>query len=82
MDLKFRRQHSVGRYIIDFYCVSRKIWIELDGKHHNNSNVMEYDSIRNNYLESAWIKICRFRNSEVEENLEWVLNKLKQFIFH
>jgi len=80
MWLKFRRQHSVWRYILDFYCPKLKIWIELDWNHHLEKEIIEYDDIRTEYLESDWIKIYRFSNYEVENNLENILIKIKQEI--
>ncbi len=80
MDLKFRRQHSVGRYVIDFYCNSLKIWIEIDGDTHEGEEAIEYDFIRSEYINRAWIKICRFTNRAVEYNIEEVLQELKEFI--
>ena len=80
MWLKFRRQHSVWRYILDFYCPKLKIWIELDWNQHLEEKAIEYDKIRSEYLESDKIKIYRFSNYEIENNLEKVLEKLKQEI--
>ena len=78
--LKFRRQHSIWRYILDFYCPSKRIWIEIDWLHHLNNNILEYDILRTEYIESDNIKIYRFFNNEIENNLKWVLNKLKETI--
>jgi len=77
MWLKFRRQHSIWRYILDFYCNSKKIWIEIDWNNHFEHETIEYDEIRTKYIETAWIKIYRFTNYEIENNLEEVLRKLK-----
>ena len=82
MWLKFRRQHSIGRYIIDFYCSFNRVGIEVDGKNHEEEEVIEYDAIRTEYLETAWIRILRFPNEEIENNLSWVLERLKDFIKH
>jgi len=64
---KFRRQHSVGNYILDFYCPQEKIGIELDGKDHFSDNGYERDEIRTAYLNSLHIRIIRFENKEVFE---------------
>lgn len=80
MWLKFRRQHSVWRYILDFYCPKLKIWIELDWNQHLKEENVEYDDIRTEYLESDWIKIYRFLNYEIKNNLEKVLEKLEKEI--
>ena len=58
MWLKFRRQHSIKRYIVDFYCTKIKVWIELDWEIHNDRQ--EYDEIRTEFLNAGWIKIIRF----------------------
>ena len=78
--LKFRRQHSVGRYILDFYCPEKKIWVELDWNHHLEQEVAEYDFIRTEYLEADGIKIYRILNSEIEQDLVGVLKKLELVI--
>jgi len=75
--LKFRRQHSIWRYVLDFYCNELKIWIEIDWDNHFEENQKEYDEIRTEFLESSWIKIIRFTNNEIMSNIDWVLNKLK-----
>jgi len=80
LGLKFRRQHSVWRYILDFYCVSRKIWIEIDWIHHDDDKIHVYDNIRTKFLNSAWIYIIRFTNKEIDYDIERVLEKLKDLI--
>lgn len=74
---KFRRQHSVGNYIPDFYCPAEKLAIELDGEVHFNDAVREYDRRRKSYLESCGIRVLRFENKLVFEDLEWVLAVIK-----
>ena len=76
--LKFRRQHSVGNYILDFYCTSERLAIELDGAHHYTKEGLEYDAIRTEYLNSMNIKVIRFENCEVFEDLDGVLEKIKK----
>ena len=76
--LKFRRQHSIGRYILDFYSTKYKIAIELDWEIHNWR--YEYDKIRTDYLEWCWIKVIRFNNLDIINNLDDSLIKLKNFI--
>ncbi|MDD3302895.1 MAG: endonuclease domain-containing protein [Candidatus Gracilibacteria bacterium] len=74
--LKFRRQYSLGRYILDFYCHSLKICIELDGDSHYGEESIEYDEIRTEFLKSAGIKVIRFTNKEIMNNIEGVLESL------
>jgi len=74
---KFRRQHSVGRYILDFYCPSERLGIELDGKPHFNALSDIYDQERTWFLERLGIKIIRFENKVVFENEDWVIYKIR-----
>lgn len=73
---KFKRQHSVGGYILDFYCAQKKLAIEIDGGIHNKKEAKEYDKIRDDFLNNLGIKILRIWNSEIEENLNSVLTKI------
>lgn len=74
---KFRRQHSVGNYILDFYCPSEKLAVELDGEVHFNDVAREYDFERKLFLEHYGIKVLRFENRLVFEGLERVLGIIK-----
>ena len=73
---KFRRQHSIGDYILDFYCPEEKIGIELDGEIHHLIHQKEYDNEKNLFLEAYGIKVLRFENELVLENPETVLNAI------
>jgi very-short-patch-repair endonuclease len=75
---KFRRQHSVGNYILDFYCTSEKLAVELDGKGHDESDQTEYDDERDSILSASGIKVLRFENRIVFDNSEWLLNEIKK----
>jgi very-short-patch-repair endonuclease len=71
---KFKRQHSVGPYILDFYCPDKKLAIELDGSQHiENKN---YDKERTEYLLVLDIKVIRFWNNEVNANMNGVIQKI------
>ena len=76
-DKKFRRQHGVGGYIIDFYCVEEGLAIELDGKIHNSKHAIAYDEKRTVYLNKNGIKVIRFKNNMVFENLPQVLQEIR-----
>ncbi len=73
---KFRRQHSIGPYVVDFYCPAEKLAVELDGETHNDPGRREYDDEREAYLRDQDIRIVRFENKEVFENLEIVLEAI------
>ncbi|NVO10328.1 MAG: endonuclease domain-containing protein [Bacteroidales bacterium] len=75
---KFRRQHSIGYYIADFYCPSEKLVIELDGQHHYTSEGIENDQDRDKHLGLMGIKVLRFENKQVKENLTGVLKTIKE----
>ena len=74
---KFRRQHSVGHYILDFYCGSEKLAIELDGARHFSGTGMEYDRERRLFLEHFGINVLRFENKMVFDEEEWVLDVIR-----
>lgn len=75
---KFRRQHSVGKYILDFYCPSERLVIELDGEHHFTDEGMEYDKKRTEYLETLRITVLRFENEEVFQSPEGVIAEIRR----
>lgn len=75
-NLKFRRQYSAGPYILDFFCPEIRLGIELDGEQHKEA--MEYDKERDLYLKDKNIKILRFWNKEVVNNLPQVLRKIAE----
>ncbi|RKN83283.1 endonuclease domain-containing protein [Ulvibacterium marinum] len=74
---KFRRQHSIGNYIVDFYCASERLIVELDGEVHNNSVAAEKDERRTKYLENLNYKVIRFENKMVFDHLTSVLQEIE-----
>ena len=74
---KFRRQFSVGPYILDFYCPSEKLAVELDGEVHFNATAIEYDLERKLFVQHYRIRILRFENQLVFQELEMVLEKIR-----
>jgi 5-methyltetrahydrofolate--homocysteine methyltransferase len=79
-DFKFRRQHIIGKYIIDFVCLKKQLIIEVDGLIHQLPDVKENDEIRQAWLESKGFKVIRFTNNEVIGNLEYVLSEIKMVL--
>jgi len=75
---KFRRQHSVGRYILDFYCPAERLAIELDGEVHFNERAEEYDRERKLFLEHYGIKVLRFENKLVFQDREGIVEIIKR----
>ncbi|NOU16579.1 MAG: endonuclease domain-containing protein [Bacteroidales bacterium] len=74
---KFRRQHSIGYYIADFYCSSEKLIIELDGQQHFTQEGIAKDIDRDTHLALMDKKVLRFENKEVINNLTGVLKQIK-----
>ncbi|KRG29198.1 endonuclease domain-containing protein [Salegentibacter mishustinae] len=74
---RFTRQHSIGNYIVDFYCASEKLIVELDGQAHLNSTIEEKDFKRTRYLESLGFNVIRFENKMVFDFLPTVLKEIK-----
>ena len=70
---KFRRQHSIGSYIVDFYCASEKLIIELDGEVHNYPEQISYDRRRDVFLKKLGFKILRVNNELVFCNVTEIL---------
>ncbi len=75
LGIKFRRQHPLEKFVLDFYAPKIKLAIELDGSPHKEN--FEYDSSRTEYLKSQDIKVLRFWNNEIEKNLGEVLDKIR-----
>ena len=74
MNLKFRRQHVIKPYIVDFYCHELGLVIELDGSQHSTDDAIEYDAERTKYLEALGIKVVRYWNHEVLGRTDVVLD--------
>ena len=73
---KFRRQHIINQYIVDFVCLREKLVIELDGQYHFEEEQIEKDKIRTEFLESEGYKVIRFENKEVIKEIDAVLEKI------
>jgi very-short-patch-repair endonuclease len=70
--LKFRRQHPVHHFIVDFYCHKHELVIEIDGEYHETKKQIELDKERTEILNKNGLKIIRFSNKQVLENIEEV----------
>ena len=76
--LKFRRQHPIDKFVLDFYCHERKLAIELDGNIHDVKVNKDYDEARSAMLGELGIYTLRFQNDEVINNIESVLQKINE----
>ncbi len=74
---RFRRQHPVDRFILDFYCHALRLAIEIDGEVHDNPDQLEYDKGRTIELERLGITVLRFRNEEILQNIDFVMDTIQ-----
>jgi len=75
---KFRRQHVILNYIVDFFCFSERLIIELDGPIHNTQKARDDDQRRENLLKANGYRVLRFKNAEVFQDEEKVLSTILQ----
>jgi very-short-patch-repair endonuclease len=75
---KFRRQESIFKFVVDFYCPELGLAVEVDGVHHENT--VDYDNHRDSILESIGVRLLRFKDSEVIGNSELVLDKIRKIV--
>lgn len=73
---KFRRQHPIYRFIVDFYCAQAKLLIEIDGDSHLEPVQQEYDRLRTAYLEELGYRVIRFTNDDVRYNFDTVVAEI------
>jgi very-short-patch-repair endonuclease len=78
LGLRFRRQHPIHRYIVDFYCHEKKVVIEVDGEIHEKQRI--YDCQRDKDLSIQGYHVVRFSNSEIEHNIDSVLDRIAEFV--
>lgn len=77
---KFRRQHGIGPYVVDFFCAEVKLVIELDGDVHDLPGRRDRDRRRQEHLESLGLTVVRFRNEDVVAQPDSVLSRLVETI--
>jgi very-short-patch-repair endonuclease len=76
--IKFRRQAAIGPYTVDFVCFSQKLIIELDGPQHVDPPAADYDARRTEWLSSRGFQVLRFRNQELDENIQAVVDAIER----
>ncbi len=77
---RFRRQHSIGHYVVDFYCPGLRLAVEIDGDSHFQPGIEEQDRRRQAFIESFGVQFLRFTNQEVTRNLNEVLAVIGRFV--
>ena len=73
---RFRRQHSIGNYIVDFFCYSENLVIEVDGDSHNNPSSQQNDVKRDQFLVDHGFKVIRIEALDIKDNIEGVLRAI------
>ena len=76
-DLKFRRQHPIGPYVLDFYCAEAKLAVEVDGQSHSHPDRIDHDRRRTAWLERQGLAVFRIAAEEVRTNLDGVLVSIR-----
>ena len=76
--LKFRRQHGIGPYIVDFYCPEQSLVIEIDGDSHADADQMLKDQLRDGHFQSLGLRVIRYSNDDIVKNLDGVLEDLAE----
>lgn len=74
--VKIYKQRIIGRFIVDFYCVSAQLVIEVDGSQHYESQGLSYDSERSAFLEALGLKVLRFSNREIDREFHSVCTQI------
>jgi very-short-patch-repair endonuclease len=74
--LRFRRQQPIGPYIVDFFCPSAKLIVELDGSQHGTDQAVSYDDDRTRFLQARGYRVLRFWNADVMKNRDSVMEAI------
>jgi len=75
---RFKPQHPIGSFIADFYCHKAKLVIEIDGKYHDSKSQSEFDANRTEVMKEFGLKIIRFRNEDVIDRIDFVLEEIRR----
>ena len=78
---RFRRQHAISNYVVDFFCFEKAIVIEIDGGIHDEPENQEKDANRSAELDRLGLKVIRFKNEEVLNDMETVIKKIHEALY-
>ncbi|MCA3718405.1 MAG: endonuclease domain-containing protein [Brevundimonas sp.] len=78
LGVKFRRQHPIGRYVLDFYCAELKLAVEVDGRGHEHPDQMRQDRARTGWLATQGVQVVRLAAEDVRTELEGVMGYLRR----
>ena len=76
LPVNFHRQKMIGNYILDFYCAAHKLAIEVDGAQHYESDAINYDLKRDEYLSSIGVSVIRYSNNDINTNFDGVCSDI------
>lgn len=82
LGVKFRRQHSIGKYIVDFFCADIRLVVEVDGDQHGEPGQRSYDRVRDKYLEQCGLRVLRIPARAVIVNQYGVLDTIRCMVRH
>ncbi len=80
LGVKFRRQHGIGHYIVDFYCPELKLIIEVDGESHFSEDAQAYDKIRDKFMLELGLTTIRFSNHEIMTNIDGICQLIQEVL--
>lgn len=80
LGFKFRRQHPIGIYVVDFYCHACKLVVEADGSIHTLPHIQEYDLQRQQQLEAEGLTVARFTNHDILKRTEHVIIQINMIL--
>ena len=75
---RFKREHVLGRYIADFYCAKARLVIEVDGAVHDSEEAKVYDKVRDETMAAYGLRVMRFKNEDVLNDLDGVLFEIRK----
>ena len=75
---KFRRQVSIGSYVVDFYCSELKLIVEIDGGIHETADAKEYVNYRDTYMQSLGLTVIRYKNDDIFNNIDTVIENIEK----
>ena len=79
--LRFRRQHIIGDYIVDFVCLEKMLVVEVDGEYHSTDEQKALDELRTEYLNSVDFSVVRFTNEQVVNHINDVVAHIEELIY-
>ncbi|HKL07657.1 MAG TPA: endonuclease domain-containing protein [Bacteroidales bacterium] len=77
--IKFRRQHPISQFIVDFYCHQKKLVVELDGGIHQRNTQQERDMGRQFMLEELGLTVIRFKNEDIKKDISIVISRILEY---